>query len=463
MIINHSIIPKSQLEGANRLDAEYYQPEYLEVKNYLATKPHWILGKRAFVTDGEHGSVDFVDEGIKYLVGESVGEGFLNLEKIRFVTEEVDKRNRRATLENLDVVLSIKGTIGLSAIVFEEDLPANMNRDVSRIHVENAINPFYLMAFLNSKYGRSQTLRESSGNVQQMITLSRLKELLVPKVSDLVANEVEQIVRSSREELKKSKLLYKEAENLLLKELGLKNFEIPEYLAWEVDYSEVKEAERTDSNYFWPKYESILRKISRNGVLTLSSQFQIIKSGNFKYTEHGQVGVLKTKQLGQRFVNFEVESKTDRDTLEKKELPAIKNRDVLFASMGVGSLGKTNVLYDFEVDVNNKFTIDSTLRILRQKKNSNINPETLAVFLGSLIGQELIYKFIVGTSGIISIYQKYLENFSIPKVGKEVQGKIADLVRRSHQARKKSKELLEQVKRKVEETIKKGGEENGKR
>ncbi len=32
-----SIIKKSQLEGANRLDAEYYQPEYLEYvkKNFV--------------------------------------------------------------------------------------------------------------------------------------------------------------------------------------------------------------------------------------------------------------------------------------------------------------------------------------------------------------------------------------------------------------------------------------------
>src|SRR3989339_2233242 len=31
----YSIIQKSQLEGANRLDAEYYQPEYLILKNRL--------------------------------------------------------------------------------------------------------------------------------------------------------------------------------------------------------------------------------------------------------------------------------------------------------------------------------------------------------------------------------------------------------------------------------------------
>ena len=34
-MIFYSIIKKSQLEGALRLDAEYYQPEYLELSSKL--------------------------------------------------------------------------------------------------------------------------------------------------------------------------------------------------------------------------------------------------------------------------------------------------------------------------------------------------------------------------------------------------------------------------------------------
>ena len=51
-----------------------------------------------------------------------------------------------------------------------------------------------------------------------------------------------------------------------------------------------------------------------------------------------------------------------------------------------------------------------------------------------------------------------MENLWIPSVKVETQQKIADLVRKSHGARKKSKELLEEAKRKVEEMIEKGGD-----
>jgi hypothetical protein len=33
--MNYSIIQKSQLEGAERIDAEYYQPEYIKLKSIL--------------------------------------------------------------------------------------------------------------------------------------------------------------------------------------------------------------------------------------------------------------------------------------------------------------------------------------------------------------------------------------------------------------------------------------------
>jgi len=56
--MQYSIIQKSQLEGANRLDAEYYQPEYLQLINNLektkAYKP-WSEIDSKFIT-GPFGS-----------------------------------------------------------------------------------------------------------------------------------------------------------------------------------------------------------------------------------------------------------------------------------------------------------------------------------------------------------------------------------------------------------------------
>ena len=43
-----SVIPKTQLEGATRLDSEYYQPEYLTLMESLRKKPTVQLNSIAF-------------------------------------------------------------------------------------------------------------------------------------------------------------------------------------------------------------------------------------------------------------------------------------------------------------------------------------------------------------------------------------------------------------------------------
>lgn len=49
-----------------------------------------------------------------------------------------------------------------------------------------------------------------------------------------------------------------------------------------------------------------------------------------------------------------------------------------------------------------------------------------------------------------------IKDILVPILSKITQEKIADLVRKSHTARQKSKELLSEAKRKVEEMIEKG-------
>ncbi len=61
-----------------------------------------------------------------------------------------------------------------------------------------------------------------------------------------------------------------------------------------------------------------------------------------------------------------------------------------------------------------------------------------------------------GGSIIIHWKPEQIKNLLIPILPKPTQQKIADLVRKSHESRKKAKELLEGAKQKVESLIEKG-------
>ncbi|MDP2638553.1 MAG: restriction endonuclease subunit S [Candidatus Azambacteria bacterium] len=80
--------------------------------------------------------------------------------------------------------------------------------------------------------------------------------------------------------------------------------------------------------------------------------------------------------------------------------------------------------------------------------------EYLHVFLMSIIGKLQLEKPTTGTS-YPTVTDEDVENLIIPILPEAIQQKIADLVQKSHEARKKAKELLESAKQKVENLIEK--------
>lgn len=459
--MQYSIIQKSRLERTHRLDAEYYQPEYLDLIESIKDQEFGKLEDFGCkVVSGPFGSSlksdAYLEQGIPFIRINDLKDFFINDEDLVYISKDDNNRLKQSQLQPFDLVLSKVGnTIGIVSAISEELGISNISENnigikfkESKLDIEHKL---FLLTFLNSKLGYQQIKRSISGNAQPKLNISDIYQLLVPKPRESLLKIIKELITQAKFNIDGSNKIYLQAENLLLEELGLRDFEVEDDLSFVVNLSDVKSANRSDSDFFQPKYDDIIKKLKTNQLASLETSFDIIKSKSFEYNQEAEVGVIKTKQLGKQFMNFEVEDKVRQELVQKEKLPLLTESDVVFASMGVGSLGKTNIYYKFESD--GRYTIDSTLRIFRKKSNGKISPEVLAIYLSSWVIQELIYKYIVGTSGIISIYENYLQSFLIPVLPKSTQQKISELVRKSHEARKKSKQLLEEAKRKVEEMI----------
>lgn len=458
----YSIIQKSQLEKVNRIDSQYFEPEHLEYEKKLQNTHafrRWGDFNGKFITGpfgSEFNTANYVSSGrYRYIRGKDV-RPFVLLENDNVYIPQSDfEKLNKYSLEDGDILISVVGTLGYTAIVDKKTLPAVFSCK-STVFRSKEIDPSYLIAYLNSKYGYNLLIRNERGANQTGLNIDDLKALSIYVPSLAQQKIIGQLIKNSKQVLVDSVRYYTQAEDLLLEELELIDFKPRQDLSFVANISDIQKSNRVDSDFFQPKYEEILKKLKESQQLEiLIDNFDILRGKNFAYFEDGETGVIKTKQLGKQFINFEVEDKAKNEIVKKENLPTIEDSDVIFASMGVGSLGKTNIFYDFENKVG-KFTIDSTLRIFRSKKNTNVLPEVLTTYLSSWVGQELIYKYIVGSSGIISIYENYLEDFPLPVISKKIQEKIAGLIKKSHGARKKSKELLEQAKREVEKMIEKG-------
>lgn len=325
---------------------------------------------------------------------------------------------------------------------------------------EEEVLPEYLTAFLNTRYGIQDAKRRARRSINQSnINAEELKRIRIPILNKQIQQAIRELFDLSFKLVNKSELHYKQAEQTLLSELGLVGWKPKHQLSFVKSFSDTNYADRIDAEYFQPKYDEIKEILNRGKCVPLAKCFDLLSGTYFDYVDEGDVGVIKTKQLNDRFISFEVESKTSEKILRDNNLPEIRDKDVLFASMGVGSLGKANIYYEFENSIKGKFTIDSTIKIMRQKPNSEIRPELLALYMSSIIGQELIYQNIVGTSGIISIYKHYLENLPIPLLGRSIQDSLSASIMQAHKSRIKSNKLLDIAKRGVELAIEKSEEE----
>src|SRR3989338_5737879 len=427
-MITFSIIQKSQLEGAKRLDADLYQPEYLEVRRSLANSTALIDVSKKITDFGAYSQMNFVeysDSGVRFLRNQDVGEFFLQDDDPVFVPEQTYEK-LSLKLEEYDIVTPRVGTIGNAAVVFRDQLPASANQNLAQIKPDlQKINPLYLATFLSSRFGQAQFDWLATGNVQPWLNLLQINSIKVFVPSFDVQNNIAQFATRALDVYKESKSLYTQAENLLLEKLGLGDFKAEEDIFSIVNFSDIKSVNRMDAEYFQPKYKKII-SVSRKHDGKALGELVTVKKGF-------EPGAGAYEDEGRLFIR--VSSLSKHELLEKGEIFLTKD-----ASPGVA----------YVLDKSVEGIISSG--ILRLKLKEEVNPDYLALCINSVVGQMQVERD-AGGSVIAHWKPEQVKSLLVPILPKATQEEIAELVRESHAARKKAKELLEEAKRKVEELI----------
>ncbi len=445
---NFSIIQKSQLEGATRIDAEYYQPEYLELAEKLRKTN--IIFLRDYAEKINRGCQPIYDNNEKILAMKSVyvRNDFLDDKCDEFVSKNFYEKNKKSQIKKFDVLLNSTGigTLGRSNYYYL-DKKAVADGHVTIIRTREKLNPIYLDMFLKTGYGQFQISRLYSGSSGQIEIYPGdigSIEVFLPNFNE--QKNVADICEIAHDEEGKSKLLYQQAENLLLEELGLKDFNNEEKLSSIVNFSDIELAHRIDAEYFQPEYTQIIEKIEKynDGWDLVGNQFEqnatlSKKKGEYcNYIEIGDINITS--------------GEITPNKIETKNLPANGKIELLKNDLLVSKVrpyrGAVSFV-DFEPD---NLLGSGAFTVLQEK--TNYKKEVLMVFLKTKPIKDLLLRYNCGTSYPV-IKDEDILNLKIPLLSKETQEKISDLVKKSFESRKKSKELLEKAKRKVEEMIEK--------
>ena len=430
-----------------RLDAEYHKKENIERDRVLKQNGYSQIGDFAYVTDGIHTSIDYCeDSGIHLFSATTPRENYFDLSRGAYISIKAHIENPRTALQEDDIIISTVGTIGNCAVVNKSVLPANSDRHVGIVRIRNGkFYPRFISTFLLTKYGRFQTLRESTGNVQLNLFLYKIRELKIPNLSKEFQEVIEKFVIDSELKIRTSQQKYTEAEKLLLSELDLENFNPS---SEKVSIKTLKESflktGRLDSEYYQSKYDEYLKKVfSYSNGYELLGECCTIKDKNFMPKDEEEYRYIELANVRN---NAQI---SDCDILLGKELPTRARRKVNTGDVIVSSIeGSLESCALITEEYNNSLCSTGFYVVNSEKMNSE---SLLTVFKSSLM-LNLMKK---GCSGTIltNIVKEEFAKLPIPLLKQGVQDEIASYIKQSMEYSKKAKKLLEIATKSVEIAI----------
>jgi hypothetical protein len=451
-----SIIKLSKLEGAKRIDAEYYKPEYLEIKQrllqtnfiYFKNLVKDIIHPKEIKREYEEEKQDYL-----FLLAQNVRPLMLDLSEKKFISEEKAKLMPKNLLEKGDILFIRTGAVGDSTVYTGEPPKVIASAHILIAKPNFRVSPYYLAVFFNTSLGKNLIIRGTYGALQPEVAPNYIKGIPVPILSKDLMIKVEELFLKSQNLLKESCILYSQAESLLLEELGLKDFKPRYEKTYTANLSDAFSAHRIDAEYFQPVYEFVVEKIKEysNGFSKLLKHVENVKP-NFDPTKYPEQ-TFSYVELAD--IDSSIGVIHSVNELKGEEAPSrarrmLKEMDVIVSSVE-GSLEKVAL-----VDKEHDGCLASTGFF--QFRPLDILPEVLLVLSKTIVLQSQLKKKCSGTI-LTAVPKESLRDIVIPILPSSVQQKIVSLVQQSHEVRRKAKELLEVAKRAVEIAIEKNEKE----
>jgi type I restriction enzyme M protein len=154
-------------------------------------------------------------DGIPFLRIQNVTPDGISFEDMNYINEETHERLlKRSQLKAGDVVFTITGRIGTTAVIPEDWKRGNINQHIARLRFNKDIFPEYFAAFFNTQFGNQQALRLASGGSRIALDYTAIRSLKIPLPPLSIQQKIAEEVTSRRERAKK---LNEEAKEILAK------------------------------------------------------------------------------------------------------------------------------------------------------------------------------------------------------------------------------------------------------
>ena len=434
----------SALENKFTLGAEYYDRRYVNAVRTVRERKAEALGDIARqITDGDHGVMNYYDDGVTYLLSECIQQGFIDTSKARYITPQRHAYLKKSALHAGDVLMIKTGDIGKSAVVPDELTGANISVHVAKITLKRGYNPYFVSAFLNGRYGYAQIERRSIKTTRPEVKLIELQDILIPKLSDEFDAHIEELTRRGIDARAEAVRLYTQAQHTLQDAIGFRPTERENITA--KSFSEVFGAGRLDAEYFMPEYDALFAQLRTLHTRPLGEIVSITKSiepGSKCYCDDGvpfiRVSDVDVTGITPPSVMIPADIVPDIERLYPKKDTILYSKD--------GTIGTA-----YKVEEDMKAVTSGALLHLRVKCD-DVLPDYLALVLNS---EAVRLQAERDANGAI-IQHWRLEDIAravIPILPPDIQHDIASRIQQSFTLRRNAETLIAQAVKSVEDAI----------
>ncbi|MBQ0113177.1 MAG: restriction endonuclease subunit S [Bacteroidales bacterium] len=440
----------------NRIDSEYFKKDFFNFfKNISNLEP-----LANFVEDGYrvvYENTEIVDSELGqrmnlpyFLQATDLETPFIRTDNLFYVNESEWNRYPKGRIKRGELLIEVKGKLEKVSIV-PDDFPEKtlVSGSLFKLTVNERINKHVLLCYLICKYGIAFKDRYKTNLLISYISKSDLYRIPIPNFSLQFQNEIDRRFKSLYEKQKQSKSLYSEAEEILLSELGIKDWQ-PNNA--QVNIKNLKDSfeasGRLDAEYYQTKYDKIETAITRykNGYDIIGNLFAHntevcdYKESAYNYIEIGDVNI------GDGSANFNLISTNELPDNAKRVL---HKNDILISK--VRPYRGAVAIIDFDDE---KLIGSGAFTVLQE--NSTYKREVLQILLRTQIYKDWLLKWNVGSSYPV-IKDEDILNLPIPILPMPIQETISAKIQESFALKAESKRLLEEAKMMVEREIEKGG------
>jgi restriction endonuclease S subunit len=437
----------------NRIDAEYYKPEYLEIIYFLnrvkkdklfdvKTLKDMTLAIRKgifYILASE-----YVEKGVPFLRVSNLKDPLLNEADLVYISEEKNKEHIKTCLLPGDLAISKGGYLGLVSIIPPYIKKCNISQDVIGVKLRKEYIPEYVLCFLLTKYGQAQLKRCRTQVAQPHLELEYVRRLHVVLPFKRFQQKIKEQIKKAEVFKERIKELHLRLEDLQ-RELGLVFSQIPKTC---LTINEGDLVSRLDPEFYYYKHEipKVLQKYLYqvrpfDDVATLSK-----KRINPTKKPDRKIRYVEIADVNPNTGEIENWSEILGAKAPGRARMILKSGNIVLSSLK-GSL-RSIAIVPSELDN----AIGTTGFFVIEPNEEIINKESLWWVLRTDVCQRQLEQI---ASGAImpAINEQELKKLKIPIPPPNIQKEIKDKVQEIQKLRKEANRLVIEAVRQVEELI----------